>query len=442
MSKVLLLDMTKQPLDPVHPGRARLLLKEGKAAVYRRYPFTLILKRQVEADAASALRLKIDPGAKTTGLALVHDESGEVVWAAELCHRGANIQKRLASRRSVRRKRRSRFTRYRKPRFENRASSRRKGRLPPSLESRVANVLTLVERLRRFCPIAAISMELVKFDMQRMQNPEISGVEYQQGERMGYEVREYLLEKWGRTCAYCGARDVPLEIEHILCRTRGGTDRVSNLTLACNPCTVKKGKQLIEGFLHKRPDVLAHLLAQAKAPLTDAAAVNTTRWMLYERLKAIGLPLETGSGALTKYNRVRRALPKTHWLDAVCVGQSTPQQLETSQVVPVLIEATGHGNRQMCGVNEHGFPIRHRQRNKVHFGYQTGDLVRAVVPTGARAGTHVGRVLARASGSFDLVTTAGRQAGISYRYCRPIHRNDGYSYQQGVQHVGLATQSA
>jgi 5-methylcytosine-specific restriction endonuclease McrA len=435
MSKVLLLDTTKQPLDPVHPGRARLLLKAGKAAVYRRYPFTLILKRQVNSPTVSALRLKVDPGAKTTGLALVDDASGEVVWAAELSHRGASIKKRMDSRRDVRRKRRSRKTRYRQPRFRNRKRARSKGRLPPSLESRVANVLTWVERLRRLCPIGAISMELVKFDTQAMQDPEITGMQYQQGERMGYEVREYLLEKWERRCAYCGAKDVPLEIEHILCRARGGTHRVSNLTLACEPCNVKKGTQLIEDFLHKQPDVLARILAQARAPLTDTAAVNATRWVLFERLKATGLPLETGSGGLTKYNRESRTLPKTHWVDAACVGRSTPEHLETSRVRPLLIAATGHGNRQMCGTDKHGFPIRHRQRHKVHFGYQTGDLVRAVVPKGARAGTHVGRVLARASGSFDLVTKAGRQAGISYRYCRPIHRNDGYSYQQGMRHA-------
>jgi len=440
MSKVLLLDATKQPLNPVHPGRARLLLKEGKAAVYRRFPFTLILKRQVYADSPSALRLKLDPGAKTTGLALVNDATGEVVWAAELSHRGTSIKKSLDGRRGVRRKRHSRFTRYRQPRFNNR--HKRKGWLPPSLGSRVANVLTWVRRLMRCCPIGAISMELVKFDMQAMQHPEITGVQYRQGERMGYEVREYLLEKWGRRCAYCGAKDGPLEIEHILCRARGGKHRVSNLTLACEPCNVKKGTQLIQDFLNKKPDVLALILAQARAPLKDAAVVNATRWHLYERLKATGLPLESGSGALTKYNRVRRTLPKTHWLDAVCVGQSTPEQLETSQVAPLLIEATGHGNRQMCGVDAHGFPIRHRRRHKVHFGYQTGDLVQAVVPKGARAGTHVGRVLARASGSFDLVTKAGRQAGISYRYCRPIHRNDGYSYRKGTQHATSATESA
>ena len=439
MSKVLLLDTAKQPLPPVHPGRARLLLKEGKAAVYRRYPFTLILKTRVDTHPAHGLRLKIDPGAKTTGLALVDDASGEVVWAAELSHRGASIKQRLDARRSVRRKRRSRKTRYRPPRFNNRR--RRKGRQPPSLDSRVANVLTWVGRLRRLCPIAAISMELVKFDMQAMQDLEIGDVEYQQGERMGYEVREYLLERWGRRCAYCGAEGVPLEVEHILCRARGGTHRVSNLTLACRPCNAKKGTQLIEDFLKEQPDVLARILAQAKTPLTDAAAVNTTRWYLYERLKASGLPVETGGGGLTKYNRAQRNLPKTHWLDAAYVGQSTPQHLVTSQVVPLLIEATGHGNRQMCGADKHGFPVRHRQRRKVHFGYQRGDLVRAVVPAGARVGTHVGRVLARARGSFDLRTRAGRQVGINYRYCRPIHRNDGYIYQQGACHAASATPS-
>ena len=116
MSKVLLLDTTKEPLDPVHPGRARLLLKEGKAAVYRRYPFTLILKTKVDAPVVSALRLKLDPGAKTSGLALVDDASGEVVWAAELTHRGEQIKRDLGRRRAVRRKRRQRKTRYRKPR--------------------------------------------------------------------------------------------------------------------------------------------------------------------------------------------------------------------------------------------------------------------------------------------------------------------------------------
>jgi hypothetical protein len=100
----------------------------------------------------------------------------------------------------------------------------------------------------------------------------------------------------------------------------------------------------------------------------------------------------------------------------------------------LLIKATGHGNRQMCGVKD-GFPIRHRKRQKVHHGYQTGDLARAVVPAGKKAGTYVGRVLTRATGSFDVVTKTGRIEGISHRYCKPIHRNDGYTYVKGERHA-------
>lgn len=115
---------------------------------------------------------------------------------------GQQIRSRLLERRQLRRGRRYRKTRYRKPRFANRR--RPEGWLPPSLESRISNIVTWVNRLMKLCPISAISIELVKFDTQKLQNLEIRGVEYQRGELCGYEVREYLLEKWGRKCAYCG----------------------------------------------------------------------------------------------------------------------------------------------------------------------------------------------------------------------------------------------
>ncbi|MHC5828208.1 MAG: RNA-guided endonuclease IscB, partial [Nostoc sp.] len=142
----------------------------------------------------SPLRLKIDPGAKTTGIALVNDATGEVVVAAELKHRGFAIRDALTSRRQLRRGRRARITRYRQPRFLNR--TRPEGWLAPSLQSRVDNIKTWVQKLCRFAPITAISQELVRFDMQLMRNPDIQGNEYQQGTLQGFETREYLLEKW------------------------------------------------------------------------------------------------------------------------------------------------------------------------------------------------------------------------------------------------------
>ena len=201
------------------------MLKAGKAAVLKRYPFTLIFKAAIEQPQVQPLRLKLDPGSRATGIAIVNDESGQVLFAAELAHRSQQIKKALDDRRAVRRGRRARYTRYRKPRFQNRI--RPQGWLAPSLKSRVFHIETWVKRLRKLCPITAISMELVRFDLQLMQNPEISGSHYQQGTLAGYECREYLLAKWGRACSYCGKQNVPLEIEHMVARANGGTDRIT-----------------------------------------------------------------------------------------------------------------------------------------------------------------------------------------------------------------------
>jgi len=239
---------------------------------------------------------------------------------------------------------------------------------------------------------------------------------------VGYEIRQYLLDKWRRRCGYCGASNTPLQIEHIVPRMRGGSDRVSNLTLACEPCNTRKGTQTASEFGYP------HIQAQAKQPLKDVAAINSSRWTLYERLRVTGLPIEVGTGGRTQFNRMVRSLPKAHWLDAACVGASTPERMLVRAARPLAIKATGHGRRQMAGLNASGFPIRHRSRVKRHFGFQTGDLVKAVVPKGKRAGVHVGRVLCRATGSFDITTVTGRQAGISHRHCTLIHRQDGYAY--------------
>lgn len=425
MSKTFVLDTDKKPLDPIHSAQARQLLRNKKAAVFRRFPFTIILKESRSGLPVSPLRLKLDPGAKVTGIALVNDASGEVVFAAELKHRGFAIRDALTSRRQLRRGRRARKTRYRKPRFLNR--TRPEGWLAPSLQSRVDNIKTWVNKLRRFAPITAISQELVRFDMQLMRDPNIQGKEYQQGTLQGFETREYLLEKWNRECAYCGVKDVPLQVEHIHPKARGGSNSLPNLTLSCEKCNIKKGVQDIKDFLKKDLSRLEKILKQAKRPLADAAAVNTTRFALLNVLKSTALPVETGSGGLTKFNRSQQKLEKAHWLDACCVGESTPI-LITKGIKPLLITSNGHGTRQMCGTDKFGFPSRHRTNKKIHFGFQTGDIIKAIVTNGKKVGKYVGRVLCRATGSFDIATKAGRISGISHKYCSPIHKKDGYSY--------------
>jgi 5-methylcytosine-specific restriction endonuclease McrA len=417
MQRVLVLDKQKHPLMPCHPARARQLLREGKAAVFHRAPFTIMLKERKGGE-TQPVEIKLDPGSKTTGIALVvtGQRGRRVVWAAELRHRGQRVKKLLDKRRATRRSRRNRKTRYRKARFLNR--TRKAGWLPPSLESQVANVETWVGRLRRWCPVTGLGLELVKFDTQQLDQPEIAGVEYQQGTLHGYEVREYLLEKWQRRCAYCGAKDVPLQVEHIVPRARGGSNRVSNLTLACESCNQKKGSQTASEFGYP------HIQAQAKQPLKDAAAVNATRWRLYERLKATGLPIACSSGGRTKFNRTQQDYPKAHWIDAACVGETGSQVQLDPEMQVLSITAMGHGTRQMCGANKYGFPIRHRTRQKRVRGFRTGDLVRANVPRGKHQGPHTGRVVVRTRGSFCV----GEKDGIGWRHCAIVQRADGYDY--------------
>jgi 5-methylcytosine-specific restriction endonuclease McrA len=418
---VLVLDSRKIPLTPCKPSTARRLLELGKAAVFRQFPFTIILKKEVDAT-PEPIELKLDPGSKITGIVLKQGE--QVILGAELTHRGQAIKSSLESRRSLRRGRRNRHTRYRKARFLNR--TRPNGWLAPSLQHRVETTLTWVNRCRKLAPIGAIVQELVRFDLQQMENPEISGIEYQQGELQGYEVREYLLNKWERKCAYCSIENVSLQVEHIHPKAKGGSNRISNLCLACEKCNLKKGTQDIEQFLAKKPDVLKRVLAQAKRPLKDAAAVNSTRWALFNRLKETGLPVSTGSGGLTKFNRTWLKLPKSHWLDAACVGRVEKLEVLTDQ--PLLIKATGHGTRQMCRTDKFGFPSRYVPRCKFVQGFQTGDIVKAVVTTGKKVGEYVGRVAVRSTGSFNISDKSGLVEGISHKCCKSIQRKDGYGY--------------
>ncbi|MEC4814752.1 MAG: HNH endonuclease, partial [Scytonema sp. PMC 1069.18] len=134
------------------------------------------------------------------------------------------------------------------------------------------------------------------------------------------------------------------------------------------------------------------------------------------------------SGGLTKFNRTKQSLEKTHWIDAACVGKSTPKKLIVKGVNPLLIKATGHGTRQSCRTDKHGFPIRYCPRKKIHFGFRTGDIVKAVVTKGKKVGEYIGRVAVREIGSFNISTKNGLIQGISYKYCKHIHKKDGYSY--------------
>ena len=194
-----------------------------------------------------------------------------------------------------------------------------------------------------------------------------------------------------------------------------------NLVLACHDCNTAKGHQTAAEFGH--PEVEA----QAKRPLKDTAAVNATRFKLVEALRVFGLPIGTWTGGRTRWNRARFGLEKTHALDALCIGDLASVRPGTLKML--AITATGRGDHCRTNWTREGFPRGYKMRQKQVRGFKTGDRVRAVVPAKLKtAGTHVGRVQVRKSGSFAIKTRDRDIDGIGAMYFHLIQRGDGYEY--------------
>ncbi|MEV7341607.1 RNA-guided endonuclease IscB [Streptomyces sp. NPDC093544] len=430
-----------QPLMPCHPARARELLGKGRAVVARQIPFTIRLRDRTLAESeVDGVQLRIDPGSKGTGLALT-DEKKETnargatvtlrrgLVSIELQHRGDQIHMCMQQRAGYRNRRRSANCRYRQPRSDNRTHP--EGWLPPSLRHRVDTTLSLAKRMCRYAPITEIHVESAAFDTHSMSaGKHLTGAEYQQGTLAGTEARAYLHAKWNRACAYCDATGVPLNIDHLRPRSRGGSGRISNLVLACVPCNQAKGSTPVAVFLADRPDRLAKILQQVKTPLHDAAVMNTTRWRLTAALEQLGRPVHTWSGGRTKWNRTAMGLNKTHTLDALSVGRLNHEDGDAIVRFPegvLVAKATGRGSYARTTPDRFGFPRLSRARVKQHFGYVTGDLVRANVPSGKWTGTWTGRISVRARGQHSLTTPAGR-FNVSHWNLRLVQRGDGYGY--------------
>jgi 5-methylcytosine-specific restriction endonuclease McrA len=426
---------------PCHPARARELLRRARAVVVRLAPFTIRLRDRGRGESeVSGVQLRIDPGSKGTGIAVTdvkanraHDGSTPTVRrglvAVELLHRGEQIRKAMAQRAGYRRRRRSANCRYRAPRYGNRA--RPKGWLAPSLQHRVDSVASVADRLLRLAPITEIHVEHAAFDTHAMsEGRSLGAVEYRRGTLAGTEIREYLLAKWQRRCAYCGVSGVPLNVEHIRSRSCGGSSRLSNLTLACVPCNQAKGTLPVEKFLAGSPERLERILRDVRTPLHNAAAMNATRGQLVGALEQLGPPVHTWTGARTKWNREAMALSKSHTLDALSVGRmdhdnGTAIVRVCEQVL--VIKAAGRGAYARTTPDKFGFPRLRRPRRKNHYGFVTGDLVRATVPAGRWKGTWSGRISTRSTGRHSLTTPQGR-FNVSHRNVHLLQRADGYAY--------------
>lgn len=424
---------------PCHPARARELLGKGKAAVFRRFPFTIILKDPV-GSTPQPTAIKIDPGSKTTGIAVtVKGKRGErCIMGVHLEHRGITIKKNLVSRATCRRNRRNRKTRYRKPRFLNR--TRPAGWLPPSLMHRVLTTLTWVKRLCLASPVSKIEIEHVSFDTQKMLNGSIKGKGYQQGTLQGYKIREYLLYRYNYICQYCSgiSKDKRLETEHVTPKAQGGSNSITNLTLSCHTCNRDKGNRTPvqwEWSLKGKGDVLSaarrkgcRRVAQGKKPpLRDAAAVNSIAKRLIQEVREIGLLSVERPSYMTKYNRHRQGYPKDHFIDAAVLGGACDIVYIPKGMRPLTAKALGHGSRQMCRVDQYGFPRTLAKGPSMVCGYRTGDIVEAKVPRGKYIGAYVGRVAVRSSGQFVITTDVGKIT-TRQRHVSRLQHNDGYRY--------------
>lgn len=414
---VFVLNKHKQPLAMTTNAKARRLLKDKKAVVHRVYPFVIRLKDN-NTISSQSLELRLDPGAKTTGVCVVGDNNNALFFA-ELHHRGEAINKALEQRRGVRRSRRQRNTRYRAPRFLNR--TRPDGWLAPSVKSRADNVINLVKKLSRWIPLKRAVIESVSFDTSSMAEGErLYGTQYQQGSLYQSTLRKAVIAKYNGRCAYCGEKGE--EIEHIVCKQKGGTNSFSNLTFSCRRCNERKGILSLKEFAKVMKRDYSHL--EPKQTPKHAAIIQSARDYTIESMKSIGLDVTTCEGWQTKFNREESNLPKEHYYDAYAT--STVGEILAKDVC--IIKAQGRGKRLMTRVDRFGFPRQKAKSQKVVYGFQTGDVVRAVVQSGKKAGTHIGRVAVRETGSFNITTDSGTIQGISYKYCKSIQKGDGYAY--------------
>ena len=374
-TQACVLDQQGKPLmTTTRLGKVYRLLKTQKAHIVSYEPFTIQLDYEPDTHIIQPMTLGVDSGAIHSGYSVANEH--REYYNAEVIARD-DISKRLSDRRMYRQNRRSRKTRYRKPRFKNR-KNKKKDWLPPSLEQKVAVQLNEIDHLHHYFPIKTIIVEVAEFDIQKIKNPDISGIEYQQGTLQGYNIRNYLLEKHKRKCFYCGKTVSKFEIEHMIPKTRGGSNRIDNLTLSCHDCNQKKDTLTAEEFIKqtlpaKKAAAKLKQLPNEKRLFKYMTQMNATRWALYNTIKEKYPNVKMTYGYITKYNCIRAGLPKAHHIDAKCItGFSTVPSMEQSVV---KIKMRRHNRQLHRATFSKGHIRKAASLPTIIFGFQLYDLV-------------------------------------------------------------------
>lgn len=301
-------DIDCKPMMPTtRHGKVRRLLKANKATVVNLCPFTIQLTYK-STDHKQPVTLGIDAGAKHIGFSATTEK--EELFACETILR-TDIVDLLSTRSQNRRTRRSRL-RYRKPKFNNRVFSKKKGWVAPSVKQRIDSHLNEVNEIHKILPITKIVIEAAQFDTHKMKNPNISGIDYQNGEQLGFwNVREYVLFRDGHKCSYCKgkSKDLILNIHHIESRKTGG-DSPSNLITLCKTCHKEYHKGNID------------LKVRRGKSLCGAAIMGIMKWRLYDELKSRYSNVSMTFGYITKYNRIKYGIEKSHTSDAFVISKN------------------------------------------------------------------------------------------------------------------------
>ena len=450
---VPVLDVDGKPLAPTRPSRARQWIETGKARkIWIKGHFAVQLTGPASGDVVPEMALNIDPGYRTTGIAVVinhPDGTAQVVQGCELRHRTAAVVMRMTSRSASRRTRRSRLRR-RPARFDNR--NRPEGWLPPSVRSALTSHLTTVNRLRRPFPISAINMETCKFDPRLMHDPLVFGRGYQVSERGRLQVREYVLQRDHRTCQYCDTRRGPMEVDHVIPESRHGAYRIDNLISVCRNCNQQKGNRDLNDFLAHDPARARRIRRQLKQPLASATHLNWLMNLLRQGLADTGLPLVEHDAVTTAITRGQLGVVKTHVNDAACLGE--PNAVTNLPRTVLRIAHTGQGNRQMlstpskygtprykAGQGGRNSPYRaycrmprdrqgyttmpgHKRRDRRVHGITSGDLIRYDHPRDGRWQGYA--VLTNGN---TRVQVAGRK-GVKVEQATLLARNNGYRHER------------
>ena len=322
-----------QPLMPTSRfGKVRRLLRDKKAKVIRSCPFTIKLLYEPKTSVVQEVVLGQDTGSKHVGTACVAND--RVSYQSEVTLRD-NIKKKMDQRRGFRRNRRQRKTRYRKPRFLNRANSTKKDRLPPSMRHKVQAHVDEIEFCKKILPISAIVLETGKFDTQLLEKPWLQKYKwaYQKGINYGFaNSRAHALDRDNYTCQCCGKKHVRLEVHHIIFRSLGGSDELDNLLTLCEKChkAIHDGK------------IVLNLKGKRKRNLRHATQMSIIRSQL---LKLYPEAIET-FGYITKANSENLGLPKEHYLDA-CVIAGGGKKFEQSNWL-FKKRRVDRQNRQLC----------------------------------------------------------------------------------------------